>query len=364
MFATRSTECISLNPNYISVYTKFLEKKRSSLSGYINFINSDNAGVTPAFSLDNKHNGFISVAAARRMGKAIDWLLFISAPKEAWNYFTKSKFKFRLNFLTLTLPCKQFHSDVFIKSKMLNNFLTVIRQRYKVSHYIWRAEKQLNGNIHFHLILNEFIHHSDVRNIWNKILDNYGYIEKYRENKKAFYGGRFRVNSAILNRYTVSQQRKLYKKNVSENWSNPNSTDIHSVSNVRNLRSYAAKYLSKNFDVKKSIKFLKKNEETEEQCEKRLTLLLAVTGRLWFISQELSKCKNIPSFICNDIADDLKKIFAKLKNKIIRNDFCTILPIKITDLPKINCNKLFEYFCSKLKEVVPSFSVSNLLLNN
>ncbi|GAH86291.1 unnamed protein product, partial [marine sediment metagenome] len=47
--------------------------------------------------------------------------------------------------------------------------------------YVWRAEKQENGNIHFHFIVDNFIPWNELRNTWNRIQQNLGYISRFSE---------------------------------------------------------------------------------------------------------------------------------------------------------------------------------------
>jgi hypothetical protein len=353
----KSVPAFSINPTYIACYNYWLEaKNRFSVNNHSEIF-GNGIRETSLVPENNLHNGFLSDAGRKRLLKAIDWLIYISKPQTAWNYKTKQKFSFKLNFLTLTLPAKQMHTDIHIKSVMLNNFLTMLRQCYQIQHYIWRAEKQKNGNIHFHIIFNKFIHHEDVRNIWNKILDNHGYIEAYRENQKMFFQGKFKVREKLLNFFSLSAQKKAYKTGVRDNWCNPNTTDIHSTKHVRNLRNYFSKYLSKTPDISAMVGKEKLANESIEECKERLQKKLAVKGRLWFISQELSKLKNISGFFCNEIHAEVSKLFQKLKEKIITKEYVQIIPISVNELPALNCSVLFQYFQSKLKELIPGYTL-------
>lgn len=117
-----------------------------------------------------------------------------------------------LSFITLTLPATQQHSDNQIKRSMLNHFITTIKRQYGVSNYFWRAEAQKNKNIHFHILIDKFIPHDQVRNIWNNCLVPFGYIDAF----EAMHGHR-----------------------------NPNSTDIKGLEKVKNCTSYVVKYCCK-----------------------------------------------------------------------------------------------------------------------
>ena len=75
-------------------------------------------------------------------------------------------------FITLTLSSIQKHSDNFIKRYMLGAFIKSIKLNYGVKYYYWRAEKQKNGNIHFHLIVDKYIDYNSLRQKWNLIQEN------------------------------------------------------------------------------------------------------------------------------------------------------------------------------------------------
>ncbi len=138
--------------------------------------------------------------------------------------------------ITLTLPAPQGgHSDTFIKSKLLAPWLQYAKYKYKLKNYVWKAEAQVNGNIHFHITTDTFIHYKSLRDSWNKQCARYGYIDAFEHS----HGHR-----------------------------DPNSTDVHAVKKVKNLGAYLCKYLAKNEKDKRPIE-----------------------GKLWACSYNLS-CKN------------------------------------------------------------------------
>src|SRR5208282_358408 len=134
----------------------------------------------------SKQKKDISKKAQQRLSAALHWMLLLANKKQAENLHTNKLFTYRLAMLTLTLPAAQMHYDLFIKKYLLNEFLTIIRKKYNVVNYIWKAEKQFNGNVHFHLIIDKFIHYREANSIWNKILDTHGYIQAYRANQIEF----------------------------------------------------------------------------------------------------------------------------------------------------------------------------------
>ncbi len=128
-------------------------------------------------------------------------------------------FTFLLSFITLTLSSKQVHSDEEIKKFMLRPFLKWL-ERNGCAMYVWKAETQANGNIHFHVTVNNFIHWKSIRAKWNKLQAAHGY-------HKVFTNGRAEIGL--------------------------NSTDVHSVKNARQTAAYMAKYMSKNDKTRRAI---------------------------------------------------------------------------------------------------------------
>lgn len=84
-------------------------------------------------------------------------------------------------FVTLTLPTTQIHSDIEIKRRCLMPFLQECKSCYGLKYYFWKAETQLNGNIHFHLILDTFIHYKKLQTAWNAHLNSLDYINAFAE---------------------------------------------------------------------------------------------------------------------------------------------------------------------------------------
>jgi hypothetical protein len=167
-------------------------------------------------SLKNLESNFnhnnLSTQAKRKMTKAIKYLIYTASEKTAYNNKTKSTFKFKVNMVTLTLASKQIHSDQEIKSKLLNQLLLELKERYHVKNYVWKSEYQNNGNIHFHILTDKFIPWNELQNRWNRIQNKLGYID----------------------RIVFTPKNKQ-----------PNSTDVHSLRKIKNIASYCTKYMTK-----------------------------------------------------------------------------------------------------------------------
>jgi hypothetical protein len=84
-------------------------------------------------------------------------------------------------FLTLTLSSTQIHSDQDIKLRILKPFFRVLRDEYGIRNFIWKAESQKNGNIHFHCVIDRYIAKEAVQLLWNKCQNNLGYVDEFRK---------------------------------------------------------------------------------------------------------------------------------------------------------------------------------------
>jgi len=282
-------------------------------------------------SLDNlklKKSSFaLSDNSKRNLKNSFINLFYHSKPRTIKIGSEKFIYNYRASFVTLTLPSKQVHSDVEIK-KRLNVFLQVLRDKYKIDNYVWKAELQANENIHFHLFIDKYVNFGALKYYWNKSLKPLGYIDAY---EKKFAGMslseyvKLRSNGCRENAVKFFKNyAQAYAKGKSQNWRSPNSVDVKSVQNVRSLSIYLAKYITK--DVKKNP-IDEKNEVT--------MLRISTFGKVWARSNSLSRLKYI-----NKIAyDEIKDVILKLKKKAncvkdMYFDYCRVIYLRLDMCPK------------------------------
>lgn len=216
--------------------------------------------------------------SAKRLQQAINWMLLFALPKRVFSkksWINKAgkvchSFSFKLSFITLTLSSEQKHSDTYIKEHMLQPFLLWMQRNYKAS-YVWKSEAQLNGNIHFHITTDVFIHWKSIRAKWNNIQQKHGYIKTFQE--------------GIHNE-------------------DPNSIDVHCVKNEKDVAKYLATYCSKKSSItEKDWEKIQRLNITPQFCwciydpklppqaQNKTWYRRIITGRLWGCSEALSKIK-------------------------------------------------------------------------
>lgn len=197
---------------------------------------------------DNSTKKFSS-AAIRRMRMAINNLIDAETVGRFGEKWKKHKKKINLNFVTLTFPSSQKHTDLEAK-KMLNYYLTELKNSVGSFAYVWKAEKQKNGNIHFHILINKYINYLHIRKIWNNVLSRNGYIEEYRKKLSKMtlhdYIEYRKQNAKIKHTQKhIENYKKAYREGKKTNWSNPNTTDIHTLRGIKSAAAYIVKYVSK-----------------------------------------------------------------------------------------------------------------------
>ena len=305
-----SLQYVSIKPNHLCTYIRY--DSAGSTKRYMN-----NPFEMPT---DTRAHGLMSYKANKRVRLAIDWMIFLAKEKPLYSKEKQNNFTFKLNFITLTLPSKQKHNDNEIKATLLNQFLTELRHKYKVINYLWRAESQANGNIHFHIVCDTFVPWRQLRTDWNRITEKLGYVSGFTANTGK---------------------------------SDPNSTDIHSINAIKNLSGYLAKYCSKN---SKGYTVLATKAQTQPfrpasfltykhpVLEKNAKFYRQIHGKLWGLSQNLSKYKAGQTEVSSQIEAELEWLRNKKKSCIKYLDMATVYLISVKELLQYKCMALVDTF--------------------
>ena len=313
---------VKIHPNYLVMYKTCewhdysQKKKRTKL-------------VMPD---SNKHNGVVSNRAAAKIRKGISWLLYLANNKELVSSYHGKTFQFKLSFITLTLSSKQIHSDHEIKTKCLNQFLVEARKKWKLRHYLWRAESQKNGNIHFHILCDCFIPWSEMRDCWNRIQNKLGYVDIYRNEMRKFHSSGFQVRKDLLSKWNYKNQLRAYRTGSKCDWNSPNSTDIHAVHKIKNLPAYLAKYCTKN------------------------QIGRPVEGNLWNLSESLSKIEGACDILYSTMADELSNVIENFKDQFHKHEYYSICYVTVDQWSKIVKGDLYHLFTSYVKDYKSQFN--------
>ncbi len=216
-------------------------------------------------SLKKAYSGKVTSSGAKRLRKAIDILVQRTDPKTIWNPVTKKHFPFTLNFVTLTVSSSKNIDTRFGYSKLLEPFLRIVRSQGNFS-YVWKAEFQVRGQIHYHLATNTFLTWQKIRSTWNNLQRKNRLLDEYAKKHKHF---------------------------------DPNSTDVHALGSITNVAAYLSKYLSKS-NTKK------------------------LAGKVWDCSKDC-KGKRFAFTPTNEQEVYLRELQDSKHVEVIELDHCTIL---------------------------------------
>lgn len=235
---------ISINPDYFCIYNR-RESQVSRKEGdelrakHKEKLKQD---LTQAKKVKRILNtGTLSRSGRSRMRRACGYLFYASSDKTIHNRSEKNGFKqhydytMRLAVMTLTLPGgKQLQDDKTMKRVLYKNYIDALRKHYPALQYVWRAETQGNGCLHFHIIVDHFIPVWYSNRLWVNILRRNGYFEGQRH-----------LKIELINSFPV---------------------DTKKVKNEKCLARYMRKYMMKGLDKNSESELLQKIRESHTRA--------------------------------------------------------------------------------------------------
>lgn len=274
------------------------------------------------------HPFYLSRASTSKLKDSINTMLHCSKARTVWRRDGKPIYNFRQAFITLTLPSAQKHSDITIKKKCLDHFFTELRQRYAVKNYVWKAELQEKGNIHFHIFIDKFIDYKVLRWVWNRITEKLGYVSVYSDKMKKLSLGQY----AELRGKKPVEVFEAYNQGKKDKWSNPNSVDVRSIFSERDMAVYVAKYVSKNLSGEAV-------EMPDGTIKRKINIAMLIReksfGRSWARSYSLAQVKYIFKWNLHDVREIIQDILAcKNAVKEFMGDFFRVIYFQVSKMPQ------------------------------
>jgi len=188
----------------------------------------------------------------KRITTAVDVFLQLAPEREIFNPVTKRHQKFKLSFITLTIsahdPVPHDEAHKALKA-WLQHFKRPWHRRKmseQMSTYLWKAELQERGQIHYHVITNAWLHLAEIRRVWNDLQKARGWTQDY-----------------------FTQHRSH----------DPNSTDVHSIYKIKDVGRYLSKYIAK--------QQFKESPANPEAGFPALLIPIALDAKVWGCSEDL-----------------------------------------------------------------------------
>lgn len=205
----------------------------------------------------NDHQGRVSRHTARKIRLAIQWLVFLARAKKVTCPDSKKTFTYKVGLATVSLPSGADSIEPhFFRKVLLTALLDAMRYHFGLRNYIWKIERQNNGRLHAHITLDQYIPHTWLNQFWNATLKKHGILDHYHRRFSVMTQGDY-IRHRLKTDHQKQRERhpshaayiesiiQAYRKGCEADWYRPNTTDIRSVRNIRNLAAYMVKYLSK-----------------------------------------------------------------------------------------------------------------------
>lgn len=279
-----------------------------------------------------KSNDTLTKTASQRLQSTVNLLVSTAKNKKLYSADLKAYFNFRVNFVTLTLPSAQQHTDSQIHNTIFKSFVRYWTTRNPGLLYVYKAEVQNNGNLHYHLTTNSFIHYRKLRNMWNKACNLLGYLDRCK----------------VLD---------------------PNSTDVHAVKGIKNLSAYLCKYVGKKDSYTsilvryhkiykaRLLHYSGDSFKLPKHYFKHLKRKVSI--KLWDASKALLIKPISLSAAGSDMVTSIEQA-AKFFNKVAIYDYVSIAYLDTLKLPASNL--IFKAYFESIKHLVSkSASIKHLL---
>ena len=251
------------------------------------------------------YSGQITAGGKRRLKKALDLLQEISEVKNVYNHTTGRTFKLKLAFQTLTLSAPQLNiTDSEIKKNCLEPYLRSMK-KHGMKNYVWKAEQQKNGNLHFHIITDTFIDWQVIRDTWNRFQNKLFFVDRFFDKHGHHH---------------------------------PNSTDVMKIRDEKTALKYMLKYMLKNVSKEKQLQV---NNE----------YLARHKGKIWDCSLNL-KMKFLESHIVDNSFGLLLNVLEKDRRvNYIFDDFFILYLFKSANRDKLLPQELTANYYQYLEDV-------------
>jgi hypothetical protein len=225
------------------------------------------------FKEKETYSGAMTASAAKRISRAVDMLLQLSPVQKKINPVTNKVIKHQLSFITLTIPDEiQNYTAKEGYTKLLAPFLRYFRDKKLMTTYLWKAELQKRGQLHYHITTPSIIHHQVIKDYWNNLMRKNHMLDAFKQK----FGH-----------------------------DNPNSTDIHGVY----ARNKFGKYLAKEF------------------C-KTVQNSIPTSGKIWDCSIDIRGAKFFSTELNTPIARNILKCHKLGLLSELKLEQCSVLNIK------------------------------------
>jgi hypothetical protein len=187
-----------------------------------------------------------------------------------------------------------------------------LRDVKDVKCYVWKCEKQKRGQIHYHLVIPDFIPHPEIRKKWNALQKKAGLLDDWVKEH-----GHYRPPSTEIRAKRSDQMKYLVKDIVSEMAKTIDAWELQIGADVDKEIASGQLNIPFNLDFEHNRK-----AEIQARLQQRVTL----EGKTWDCSLNLSRGTYYTVVFTNDHMEALQRMEADLIIKA--EDWFTIVTFK------------------------------------
>lgn len=276
-----------------------------------------------------QYSGGMTDGARKRMAKAITIMTQAIKPRWVYNPVTLRYQYHTFSFITLTVSSGKNITARQGYDMLLAPFLDWMRKTMEVKTYIWKAELQKRGQIHYHITTPAWIHYMEIRKKWNALQRDAGLLDEYAKEHGHF---------------------------------NPNSTDVHNTRNVRKMDQYLVKELSKSFaainveainEVNDMVKRGEiSNDEAAEKVKEIEEKKITTIGKIWDCSTDLAGVGYYTVPLTSHHMDVIEKWVREGAAREKTDDFYALVYVDNADPPDILSGDEKNGFMNYLHQVL------------
>lgn len=133
-----------------------------------------------------QYDGTLTAHARKRLISAVDILIQRNPKRWVYNPISETHHEFSINLTTLTIASNRLLSAREAYDTLLVKYLRYMRDKYGLREYVWKAELQERGQIHYHICGNQFVPWQVIRWKWNSLQKQAGLLNDYAREHKNF----------------------------------------------------------------------------------------------------------------------------------------------------------------------------------
>jgi hypothetical protein len=277
------------------------------------------------------YSGGMSQGSRKRLSKAVT--IMSQAIKPVWitNPVNNRLHYHKFSFITLTVASGKNITAKFAYDHLLSHFLdwmtrTVGGENKAAKTYIWKAELQKRGQIHYHITTPAFIHWRQIRSKWNSLQRQAGLLDDF-----AMEHGHF----------------------------DPNGTDVHDTRQVKNADRYLLKELGKTIsalqlqaigEVRAKVKAGElPAEDADAEIERIKAEKVLTVGKIWGCSQDLAGVNYFTLDVTREHERTIEQWVLEGRARKVVDDYFSIVYCDDADPPDILSGKETTAFREYLK---------------